>query len=295
MTRVCVQQLDPRIGEPAGNAARSLAAIEEAAAGGAEVVVLPELVSSGYMFDSREEAAAAAITPEDPLIARWCELSARHRLIIAAGFCETGGPYNSAVLIDHGELRAVYRKLHLWDREKLWFTPGDALPPVLDTRVGRVSLMICYDLEFPELTRTVALAGAELLLVPTNWPLMDCPEGERPAEVTIAMATARINHMAIACADRIGVERGQPWTGGSTIVDAEGWAAGEYRTRPGTGRPGPLYADLDLSLARDKRYTELADTFADRRPGLYGAVAHRDATSANVAALISAMSAGSGA
>jgi predicted amidohydrolase len=92
--------------------------------------------------------------------------------------------------------------------------------------------------------------------------------------VTIAMGTARVNHIAIACADRCGVERGQAWTGGSTIVDTDGWAVGETPWRDGEERrSGPLYADLDLARARDKRFTELADGFADRRPELYGAVA----------------------
>ena len=72
--------------------------------------------------------------------------------------------------------------------------------------------------EFPELTRSLALAGTQLLLVPTNWPLVPRPEGERPPEVVIGMAAARVNRMAVACADRVGLERGQDWTGGTTIV-----------------------------------------------------------------------------
>jgi predicted amidohydrolase len=270
VTRICCQQLAPRIGEAAHNHALSLAAIEQAAAGGADVVVLPELTSSGYMFESAEEVASLALAPDAPLILEWAAEAARHDLVLAAGFCERGEDghtYNSAALIDAGGVRAIYRKLHLWDREKLWFSPGSEPPPVIGTRVGRVSLVVCYDLEFPELTRTVALGGADLLLVPTNWPLMERPEGERPAEATIAMATARINHMAIACADRIGIERGQAWTGGTTIVDAEGWVAAE--TRDG----GALFADVDLTVAREKHMAELADAFADRRPELYGALA----------------------
>jgi predicted amidohydrolase len=277
-TRVCVQQLEPRIGEPAYNRELSLAAIEEAAAGGAQVVVLPELASSGYMFESAEEAASFAIGVDDPLIGEWAGAAALHGLVLSAGFCERGDDghtYNSAVVIDPTGVRAVFRKLHLWDHEKLWFKPGDALPPVLETLFGRISVVICYDLEFPELVRSVALAGTELLLVPTNWPILtERPAGERPGEVTNAMVAARINHIAIAAADRGGVERGQPWTGGSTIIDPDGWPAAENSWRDGEPRrPGPLYADLDLARTRDKRFTELADAFEDRRPELYGAVA----------------------
>jgi predicted amidohydrolase len=169
-------------------------------------------------------------------------------------------------VVDETGVVAVYRKLHLWDGEKLLFAPGSAPPPVLDTRVGRVGVVICYDLEFPELTRAVALEGAQLLAVPTNWPLVPRPDGERPPEAVVAMAAARVNRMAVACADRMGTERGLEWTGGATIVGVDGWVAAETR------EPGLLVADLDLAPALDKRLTERADAFGDRRPELYGAL-----------------------
>ncbi len=270
VTLVSCHQLAPRVGEIAHNRALSIAAIERAAADGADVVVLPELVSSGYMFESAQEAAALAIGRDDPLLAEWASLCAEHSLVLAAGFCERGEDgetYNSAALVDPGGVRAVYRKLHLWDREKLWFTAGDVMPPVIDTPVGRVSLAICYDLEFPELVRTVALGGAELLLVPTNWPRVDWPEDERPAEVVNAMASARCNRIAIACADRAGTERGQAWTQGSALVDVDGRVLDESRLPDAVVR-----GEIDLARSRDKHFTELADAFADRRPELYGAV-----------------------
>ena len=162
VTRIACQQLAPVLLDLEANRALTGAAIEEAVAAGADVVVLPELISSGYVFESAAEAASVAIGTDHPLIAGWVRAAARADIVLAAGFCERGedgATYNSAVLIDGTGLRAVYRKLHLWDREKLWFAPGTDLPPVVDTRVGRVSLLICYDLEFPELTRTVALDG----------------------------------------------------------------------------------------------------------------------------------------
>ncbi len=271
MTRVCCQQLDPIVGDLDGNRERALAAIDEAVELGAEVIVLPELVTSGYMFESADEAASLALAPDHEILREWAQLARRHGVIITGGFAERGQDgqtYNSAAVIDETGLRAVYRKLHLWDREKLWFAPGQLPPPVIDTSVGKLSVVVCYDVEFPELTRMVALAGTQLLLVPTNWPRMPRPEGERPAEVVIAMATARGNRMAVACADRAGVEREQPWTGASTIVGADGWVAAEKAGADALSL-GPVTADLDLGLALDKRYTELADAFADRRPSLY--------------------------
>jgi predicted amidohydrolase len=271
VTRVCAQQLDPVVGDLDGNRRLALDAIAQGVDAGAEVIVLPELVTSGYMFESVDEAAANAIAPDHEILREWAGLADRHGVIIAGGFAERGDDgrtYNSAAVFDPSGLRAVYRKLHLWDREKLWFEPGAEPPPVLETSVGKLSVIVCYDVEFPELTRIIALAGTQLLLVPTNWPLMDRPDGERPGEVVIAMGTARGNRMAVACADRTGVERDQPWTGCSTIIGADGWVAAEMAGADSLS-VGPVIADLDLEIALDKRYTELADVFADRRPALY--------------------------
>jgi len=268
MTCVVCRQLVPRVGEFAANAQMSLSAIRQSVDAGADVVVLPELVTSGYVFHSVAEVEQVAVRADHPLFADWAK--AAGGAVVVGGFAERGDDgrlYNSAVLVDDSGVRAVYRKTHLWDREKLFFTPGPDIPPVVQTRVGMVAVLICYDLEFPELTRAVALAGAELIVVPTNWPLVPRPPQERAPEVTLAMATARINHVAIACCDRAGVERGQEWTEGTTIVDENGWVVDV--AGPGEG---VAFAELDLTLARDKTLTLLGDAFGDRRPELYGAL-----------------------
>jgi predicted amidohydrolase len=269
VTRVAAAQLAPTIADLEANRTLALGAIADAVRAGADVVVLPELITSGYMLASPEEARSVAITTDHEILREWAAEAARADIVLAGGFCELGedgNVYNSAAVFDSTGLRAVYRKLHLWDAEELIFQPGADAPPVIDTRVGRIAMVICYDLEFPELTRSLALAGTQLLLVPTNWPRVDRPAGERPPEVLIAMATARVNRMAIVCADRVGPERGMEWTGGATIVGADGWVAAESR------EPGLLSADIDLELALDKRLTEHADAFADRRPEMYGDV-----------------------
>jgi predicted amidohydrolase len=270
VTRIACQQLAPVFVDLDANRRLTVGAIREAAEAGAEVIVLPELITSGYMFESTDEALEVAIGADDAILGDWSDEAARSDLVVVGGFCERGEEgrvYNSVAIIDASGVRAVYRKLHLWDREKLVFTPGSALPPVVDTRVGRISTVICYDLEFPELTRSVALAGAQALLVPTNWPLVPRPETERPPEVVIGMAAARVNRMAVACADRLGLERGQEWTGGTTIIGSDGWVAAESRD------PGLVVADVDLELALDKRLTDQADAFGDRRPEYYGGLA----------------------
>jgi 5-aminopentanamidase len=268
--RVACHQLAPVVGELDANRARALAALDAAATAGAQVVVLPELAASGYVFHDAQEARALAEPGDGPTLSGWAERAALHGLVVAGGFAELGAGgelYNSAALIDPGGVRAVYRKAHLWDREKLLFTPGDDPPPVLDTLHGRIGLIVCYDLEFPECTRAVALRGAELLCVPTNWPRESRPAGERPMEVLRTMVTAATNRMAIAVCDRCGSERGVDWVAGTTIAAPDGWLlAGP----PEAAEPALLIADVDLAAARDKALNVRNDVFADRRPALYG-------------------------
>lgn len=266
MTIIACRQLAPVVGELEANSALTVAAIREAVSAGADVVVLPELATSGYVFDSRPEAARMAISAGDPLFRAWAREAAAGPAVVVGGFCElgTGGRlHSSAAVVDASGLRAVYRKTHLWDREKLFFAPGEVPPPVLDTAFGRLGVLICYDLEFPEMPRALALRGADLIAVPVNWPLLPRPPGEHPPEVVAAMAAARASRLYIACCDRGGTERGQKWTEGTAIVDRDGWVAGE----------GALArADLDLTGARDKAWTERSDALGDRRPALYGSL-----------------------
>ena len=268
MTRIACHQLAPVLGDLEGNRARTVAAIDAAAAAGADVVVLPELVTSGYVFAGLDEARPLAEPADGPTLRAWAERAAAHGMVIAGGFPELGRDgtlYNSAALVDATGVRAVYRKAHLWDREPECFRPGDARPPVVDTPHGRIGLMVCYDLEFPEWVRAVALDGAELLCVPTNWPAEPRPDGERPMEVLKTMVHAATNRMAIAACDRCGTERDVDWVSGSVVVGTDGWLL--------AGPPGPepalLVADVDLATARDKALGPRNDVHADRRPALY--------------------------
>lgn len=268
MVRVACLQLAPRIGEPEANGRRATAALRGAVDAGADLVVLPELVTSGYVFASADEARSAAIGLDDPVLRGWSQAAGRGDAVVVGGFCELaedGAVYNSAAVVDGSGVLAVYRKAHLWDREKLWFAAGPSAPVVVDTRVGRIGVAVCYDLEFAEVPRALALEGAELVCVPTNWPLVDRPDGERPPEVVAAMAAARANRVFVACCDRTGEERGQRWTEGTAIVGADGWVLDE--AGPGEGA---AWAQVDLADARAKDLTELAHCLDDRRPELYG-------------------------
>lgn len=259
VVRVGCRQLSPVLGDLEGNQRRVLEAI---ASSGADVLVLPELATSGYVFETLDEVDACAVPADDPIFASWTAALVGDSIVVA-GFAERGRDglfYNSAALVSQAGVLATYRKAHLWDREKLFFTPGSQPAPVVETRFGRVAVMICYDLEFPEYTRQAALAGADLIAVPTNWPLIERPAGERPPELLIGQAAARVNHVAIACCDRAGTERGQEWTEGTGIIGADGWLAAT----------GPhADADLDLATAQDKKISSHNDLFGDRRTDLY--------------------------
>jgi predicted amidohydrolase len=266
-TRVTCCQIPLAIGDTTGNRTTARTAIEEAAREGAQIVVLPELASSGYVFADRGELVSLAETRDGPAITDWANLAEAFGLTIVAGFPEAAGDkvYNSAAVVDPSGLRGVYRKAHLWDTENAVFDRADDLPLLVDTAHGRLGVMVCYDIEFPEWVRAVALEGADLLCAPVNWPLLPRPQGERPTEQVRALAGAGMNRMPIAVCDRTGVERGQDWIGGSIITDADGYplAIAENSTA------GRITADVDLAESRIKRFNENNDVHGDRRTDLY--------------------------
>lgn len=270
MTVVACCQFAPELGALHENVARTLILIEKAVERGAEIVVLPELANSGYAFADSAEAAVSAEPRDGATVQAWQRSAEQHGIVIVAGFCEAGEqgkPYNSAAILAPGQAPTVYRKAHLWDRERLIFAPGDAHPPVVQTEHGRISTVICYDLEFPEWVRIPALAGAELICAPVNWPDMGRPAGERPGEVVRAQAQAAMNRVAVAACDRAGIERGVTWSAASAILDADGWP----RALADHAANGEeiLFARIDLAESRTKKIAEYSDVIADRRTDLY--------------------------
>jgi predicted amidohydrolase len=143
---------------------------------------------------------------------------------------------------------------------------------VVPTEHGRIAVMICYDLEFPEWVRLPALGGAQLLAAPVNWPAYPRPDGERAAEVVRVQADAGVNRMFVAACDRAGAERGADWVGGSVIVDPDGFPLAE--AAPGAGAD-TITAGCRLGEALDKGVSKLSDIHADRRPELYARVTER--------------------
>jgi predicted amidohydrolase len=267
VTHTACAQLAPVFGDVDANRARAAEAVESAAQAGADLVVLPELCTTGYAFADESEARELAEPADGPTLAEWRALAAGHRVVIVGGFCELdtkGATRNSALIVDPDGSSRVYRKTHLWDREQLTFVAGTEPPPVIDTSAGRVGVAICYDAFFPEVMRSLALAGAAVIAVPMNSPIVDAPTEPLAVEVVLALAAAHVNRVFVAQADRAGTERGIRWANASVICDPDGLLL----AGPVTG-PALLSAACDLERARDKALGARNDVLADRRPHLY--------------------------
>jgi predicted amidohydrolase len=267
--RIACCQICPDVESPAENIALARESIAAAVAQGAQIVLVPELCPSGYVFRSVDEARAAATPVDGELLEGWAAEAARGDALVVGGFCELapdGRLFNSSALVDSSGVVAVYRKVHLWAEERLWFAPGEAPAPVVRTRHGSIGLAVCYDIEFPELTRGLALQGAELIALPTNWPRDEPPPDGRPVLHSLGAMTAYLNKVFVAVCDRCGIERGLEFEGGSVIAGPDG----AFRAGPIEDRGvSTLIADCELSQAHDKRTSEHNDAFADRRPSHY--------------------------
>jgi 5-aminopentanamidase len=268
--RIACCQIAPVVGDLEANRRRARAAVRDAVAAGARLVVLPELCTSGYVLRSPGEARSLSQAAHGGALDEWSAEARAGDAIVVGGFSELGDDgelYNSAAMVDGTGVLAVYRKIHLWDREKLFFRPGSEAPPVVDTRLGRIGVVVCYDTSFPELIRAVALRGADVIAVPTNNPVFPRPDDQEPQEVVAVRAHAGFSRVFIAFCDRWGAERGVEFLGGSVITDADGFRSTELAL----GAEAALVADCDVEQARDKRFGERNDVFGDRRPELYDA------------------------
>lgn len=269
--RIACLQMEPRVGEKDKNIACSLGMIDQAAAAGANLVVLPELCNSGYVFNTRQEAhELAEEIPDGPTCQEWVGAAARHKMHIVAGIAERerSSLYNAAVVVGPEGVIGTYRKNHLWAAENLFFEPGNLGVPVFHTDIGRVAVAVCYDIWFPEIFRLAALQGADILCVPTNWvPMPEQPPGLPKMSNILAMAGAHANSMFVAAADRIGTERGQPFIGSSLVVSHTGWPIAGPASED---HAEMLIADANLSDARRKRnWNDFNQVLRDRRIDLY--------------------------
>jgi predicted amidohydrolase len=267
---VAVAQIEPKLGEKERNLEVCLVRMEEAAAAGARLIVLPECAIPGYMFSSADEALPYAEEIPGPSTALLEREACRLGLHVVCGLIERDGDAlrNAAVLVSPDDgLLGTYRKTHLpylgVDR---FVVPGDELP-VWETPLGRIGIEICYDLRFPEVTRTLALRGADIVAHPTNFPM-----AARVQTELITVARAAENRVYLLTANRVGKERWAEFCGWSQIVDPFGTRLDEA----GTSEEKLLVADVDVEKARDKDYVLPGEyelyLFGHRRPELYGAL-----------------------
>jgi predicted amidohydrolase len=232
----------------------------------ADIIVLPELCTTGYFFLSREEAAEAAEPADGPTARFFQNMAQRHNAVVVAGFAERDGDklFNAGLIARPQAPLRVYRKVHLFYKEKFCFDGGDAGFFVVadETRNVRLGVMICYDFRFPEAARILALQGADLIVCPSNlitdlWhPVM--------------AARAVENRVYVAVANRSGREKkdGEElvFTGRSAIFGHNG------RELQTAGPEGDqvLQAAITPSETRDKSVNPLNDLIKDRQPEHYG-------------------------
>jgi predicted amidohydrolase len=267
--RVAACQIDPHLGEVDRNLEHIEQVVADAAGKGAQLVLLPEAATTGYVFESLDEALTVAQRSSAVAEDRLAEMAARHGVALIVGTLEAEGRevFNTALIYAEDGRRYRYRKMHLpylgVDR---FATPGPDPAQVYDLAGMRVGVLICYDLRFPEAARMCGLDGADLIALPTNWPV-----GVSFHPAIFAPARAAENHVYLLACDRVGEERGTTFIGRSILLDTNGK---ELVTASDTEEE-IIVGEVDWELARQTHHRRIPgehewDTIADRRPGLYG-------------------------
>lgn len=268
MPKVAAVQMESKLLDPAFNLQAVLARLHTAAQEGAVLAVFPETILTGYNM-SREEAAEVADRIPGHATGRLAEACRREDIHAVVGMLEAGPDgefYNTAVLIGPGGLLERYRKTHLpllgVDR---YLSPGEAFTSPVGTPAGRAGILICYDLRFPEPIRCLALAGAQVVALPTAWP-----QAATLYPDYMARSRASENRVYLVAANNVGEERGTRYLGRSIIVAPSGEVLAEAEGESETillAEVDPSQSDRKHLVFRPGEY-EL-DLMGDRRPELY--------------------------
>lgn len=236
--------------------------IEEAIRQGAELVVLPECMNSGYLFDSADHCLQIAERLDGTFCKAISALCQKHGIYIATGFTEKGNDgkaYNSALLFDRqGTLICHYQKQFLATHDQNWFEVGVKGNPVVDTDLGRIGLLICFDGRIPEIARSLSTQGAEIILDMANFFAMDQAEMWVPAR-------ALENGVWIVAATKSGVERSIYYPGGSMIVSPRG----EIHAQVPYDTHGVASTLIDLNDPASSQWPFGGHKMEDRRPETY--------------------------
>ncbi|MDD4856869.1 MAG: beta-ureidopropionase [Candidatus Krumholzibacteria bacterium] len=264
--RIGFLQLRPRFGAVKENVRKAIALLDQLSDA---TVVLPELFNTGYLFRNEEELSSLAETiPGGYTVSEMQKLAKKRQLNIVFGMAQRykGAYYNSAVCVTSKGKIEVYQKVHLFDREKLFFTRGKSFK-IVSTEQAKLGLLVCFDWIFPEAARTLALGGAQILCHPSNLVLPYAKD---------AMKTRCIeNRVFGVTANRIGSERRGTmflsFTGGSQIVNPAGDVLASASDRSESLR----VVEIDVGEALDKNITTNNNLFEDRTPSLYKALVRK--------------------
>lgn len=258
--RVALAQLEPELFDKEHNLEKAEQAIRQAAERGAAAILFPELFLTGYSLGKR--AVEMAETRDGHSARRVADMAASRHIAVLMGYAERTPDgkraFDAVFVVDaRGRICGSYRKTHLFHAETDWFVPGDQLM-VMDFGLGPVGLSICYDLEFPEAVRQLALRGAKWVATCTGNMLPN----QHLQEIFVQSRAAE-NHLWVAVANRVGREAGLDFFGGSAVADPQGMLVAHTKDQETV-----LFADIDLGRADQARLN--ADYLADRRADLYG-------------------------
>lgn len=264
--RVGYYQFRPLFGRVRTNLSKVVKRLDGAEA---DLIVLPELAFTGYYFKNRYEAMSLAEDPRDSgTVTALADLCQKNDFHLVTGFAELhdGQCFNSALLIGPDGLEHVYRKLHLFNEEKFCFDPGDIPLSVQRVRGVNIGIMVCFDWVFPEVSRSLALQGADIICQPANLVLAYCQQ-------TMLTRSLENRLFSITC-NRFGADKRPQghlrFTGRSQIVAPDG----ERLQRAPAQREHLMIVDINPSIAHDKHITRHNDVLADRRPEFYGELIH---------------------
>jgi len=261
MKRIAIVQTSPEFGNVAKNIAE---AAEIVGSVEADLYVLPELFATGYNFVNKKELEKLAEPADGATFKAMSALASKLKAHIVYGFPErSGNLYNSAALAGPKGMAGLFRKVHLFAKETVLFSPGDLGFRVFDLPVGKIGLMICFDWYFPESARTLALRGAQIIAHPSNLVMPHCPEAMivRCLENKVYAATAN----RTGAEDRGGLDL--QFIGTSEIVSP----SGEILVRMGRDETGIRVVEVDLKEASNKKINRYNDLIAGRRPSEYQA------------------------
>lgn len=265
--RAAVVQFAPIFADAPANGERIAQMAQELGEQGVDLAVFPEAAVTGYVFSSKEEVMAAAVAMKDEPMRRIEAAAIDSGVHVVVGFAELAGGslYNSAAFFGPKGTVGVYRKTHIpclgLDR---FVSAGDELT-VFDTAIGKIGILICFDIRFPETARVMTLNGVEAICVPTNWP-----ETADGASDYVCPARAIENNVFILASNRAGEENGYRFIGKSKIIAPGGAVLADIQHN----REETAIREIDLSLARVKKIVRVPGEYemeiiGARRPELY--------------------------